>query len=92
MGASFYLKRLHLGYSKRTVKDLADEASDRKDFKSPTKFFSRCLENFKKDKFDLEGNCCKIEYRVMGAGPKKVLKVRYSLFDYFIDMRYSLKG
>ena len=23
---------------------------------------------------------------------KKVLKVRYSLFDYFIDMRYSLKG
>ena len=74
MGASFYLKRLHLGYSNRSVKDLADEASDRKDFKSPTKFFSRCLENFKKDKFDLEGNCCKIEYRVMGAGPKKSSK------------------
>ena len=28
----------------------------------------------------------------MGAGPKKTLEVRYVLFDYFIDIRYSLKG
>ena len=29
----------------------------------------------------------------MGAGPaKKALEVRYALFDYFIDIRYSLKG
>ena len=29
----------------------------------------------------------------MGAGPKKkALEVRYALFNYFIDIRYSLKG
>ena len=37
-----------------------------------------------------------LKYRAMGAAPpppqKKVLEVQYALFDYFIDIRYSLKG
>ena len=45
-----------------------------------------------KGEFDLEKNCCKNKYCLVGAGPKKTLEVRYVLFDYFIDIRYSLKG
>ena len=86
-----------IGYIQPTIKevfkDLTDEPSDSKDFKSAAKFVSRCLEKLEKGEFDLEENCCKSEYRVMGASPqKKPLKVRYALFDYFIDIRYSLKG
>ena len=44
-----------------------------------------------KGEFDLEEDCCKNKHR--GAGPpKKALEVRYALFDYFIDIKYSLKG
>ena len=52
-------------------KDLTDEPSDSKDFKSVTKFVSHCLEKLEKGKIDLEENCCKNKYRVMGVGPKK---------------------
>ena len=52
-------------------KDLTDEPTDSKDFKSVTKFVSHCLEKLEKGKIDLEENCCKNKYRVMGVGPKK---------------------
>ena len=76
MGASFYPKRLHSACSKRSFqKDLTDEPSDSKDFKSATKFVSHCLEKLQKGEFDLEQNCCQNKYRVMGAGLlKKPLK------------------
>ena len=65
------------GYIQPTVREvfkyLTDEASDSKDFKSATKFISRCLEKLEKGEFDLEENCCKNKYRVMSAGPKKKL-------------------
>ena len=51
------------GYIQPTVrevfKDLTDESSDSKDFKSATKFASRCLEKLEKGEFDLEENYCK---------------------------------
>ena len=77
---------------REVFKDLIDKPSNSKDFKSATKFVSRCLEKLEKDEFDLEENCCKNKYHVMGAGPDKTLEVRHALFDYFIEIRYSLKG
>ena len=77
------------------MKDLIDEPSDSKDFKSATKFVSRCLEKLEKAEFDLEESCCKNKYCVIGAAPppsptplkkKKALGVQYALFDYFIDI------
>ena len=68
--------------------DLKDEKSDTNDFKSATKFVSRCLEKLQRGEFALEENCGKNKYRLMGAGPKKrALEVRYALFDYFVDIR-----
>ena len=85
------------GYIQPTVtgvfKDLTDELRDSKYFKSATKFVSHCLEKLEKGEFDLEENCCRNKYCVTGADPpKKALEVQYTLFDYFIDIRYSLKG
>ena len=82
------------------MKDLIDEPSNSKDFKSATKFVSRCLEELEEAEFDLEESCCKNKYRVIGAAPspplsppqEKALEVQYALFDYFIDIWYSLKG
>ena len=77
--------------AREVFKDLTDKPSDSKDFKSTTKFVSRCLEMLEKGEFDLEEDCCKNKYRG-AAPPKKALEVRYALFDYFIDIKYSLKG
>ena len=72
------------------MKDLIDELSDSKDFKSATKFVSRCLEKLEKAEFGLEESCCKNKYCVIGAAPsppqKKDPEVQYALFDYFIDI------
>ena len=85
------------GYIQPTVRkvfiDLKDEKSDTNGFKRATKFVSRCLEKLQRGEFALEENCGKNKYRLMGAGPKKqALEVRYALFDYFVDIRSSLKG
>ena len=65
------------GYIQPTVievfKDLTDEPSDSKDFKSATKFISRCLEKLEKGEFDLEEDCCKSKYRV------RVLLLKYDM-------------
>ena len=78
------------GYIQPTVRkvfiDLKDEKSDTNDFKSATKFVSRCLEKQQRGEFALEENCGKNKYRLMGAGPKKrALEVRYALFDYLVS-------
>ena len=71
------------GYIQPTVrevfKDLTDEPSDSKHFKSAIKFVNCFLEKLEKGEFDLEENCCKNKYRVMGTGPKKALEVRYAI-------------
>ena len=56
---------------REVFKDLTDEPSDSKDFKSAAKFVSWCLEKLKKGEFDLEENCCKNKNHVMGAGPPR---------------------
>ena len=56
---------------KEVFKDLTGEPNDTKDFKSAAKLISRCLEKLEKSEFDLEENCCKSKYHVIGAGPKK---------------------
>ena len=63
---------------RKVFKDLTDEPSDSKDFKSPKKFVSCCLEKLEKGEFDLEENCCKNEYCVMGAGAQKKL-LKYNM-------------
>ena len=68
----FTQKRGYIQPTVRTVfKDLTREPSDSKDFKSATKFISCCLEKLKKGEFDVEENCCKNKYLVMGTGPQK---------------------
>ena len=56
---------------KEVFKGLTDERNDTKDFKSAAKLVSHCLEKLEKGEFDLEENCCKSKYHVMGAVPKK---------------------
>ena len=41
----------------------------------------------------MEDNNCKTKFGFLGAGlPKRAIEVRLALFDYFIDVRSSLKG
>ena len=47
-------------------KDLTGELSASKDFKIATKFVSRYLEKLEKGEFDLEENCWKNKYCVIG--------------------------
>ena len=56
---------------KEVFKGLTDERNDTKDFKSAAKLVSSCLEKLEKGEFDLEENCSKSKYHVMGAGPEK---------------------
>ena len=59
---------------------LKDEKSDTNDFKSTTKFVSRCLEKLQKGDFALEENCGKNKCLFMLAVSKKrALDVRSSL-------------
>ena len=76
-----------------TFTDLKEERYDTVDFKSATKFVSRCLEKLDRGKFDTEENRRSDRFRVLGAGkPKHVVEVRQVLFSFFIDVRTSLKG
>ena len=85
------------GYLQPTVReifpDLSGERCDATDFKSATKFVTRCLEKFERGDFDAEENNTSKKFRLPGAGPPvRALEVRDALFDYFIDIRGSLKG
>ena len=63
------------------------------EFKSAKSFVSRCLTKFENGQFNIEGNDGAKRYRLLGAGPpRKAVELRESLFDFFIDIRYSLKG
>jgi hypothetical protein len=86
-----------IGYIQPAVReifiDLADGKSHEKEFLSATKFVVRCLEKLEKGDYDIEGNNTKSKLRLMGAGaPKRALEVRSALFDYFVDIRSTLKG
>ena len=73
--------------------NLKEAKSDDKEFKSATKYVSRCLEKLEQGKFDIAGNDVTNKYRVLGAGaPKRALEVRATLFDFFVDIRCNLKG
>ena len=73
--------------------DLKEETCDTTDFKSATKFVSRCLEKLDRGEFDAEENSRSDKYRVLGAGkPKYAVEVRQALFSFFIDVRTSQKG
>ena len=72
--------------------DLNDKRCDTADFKSATKFVSRCLEKLVRDEFDAEENRRSGKFRVLGAGkPRYAVEVRQALFSFFIDVRTSLK-
>lgn len=80
-----------IGYKAKTVRemfpDMKDEKSDTADYKSCVKFVGRCEE------FDIEGNDVANKFRAAGAGArKKCPSVRKELFEFFIDIRSSLKA
>ena len=73
--------------------DWKNEKSDFMEFKSAAKFVTRCLDKIERGDFSIEGNNSKTKFRLLGAGlPKRAIAVRLALFDYFIDVRSSLKG
>ena len=81
------------GFIQPTVReiftDLKGERCDTADFKSATKFVSRCLEKLDRGEFDAEGNRRSGKFRVLGAAkPRHVVEV----FIFLIDVRTSLKG
>ena len=85
------------GYIQPTVReiftDLKEEKCDTVDFKSATKFVSRCLQKLDNGDFDAEENRRSDKYRLLGAGkPRHAVEVRQALFSFFIDVRTSLKG
>ena len=72
--------------------DFKNEKSDSKEFKSAGKFVRR-LDKLERGDFFIEGNTSKTKFRLLGAGPpKRSIEIRLALFDYFIDVRSSLKG
>ena len=85
------------GFIQPTVReiftDLREERCDTADFKSATKFVSRCLEKLDRDKLDAVENRRSGKCRVLGAGkPNDAVKVKQALFSFFIDVHTSLKG
>lgn len=73
--------------------DLKDGSYGTKEFKSVTKFVSRCLEKLNKGDYDIEGNRSGDNFGLLVAGKtNRAVEVRQALFDFFIDVRLSLKG
>ena len=86
-----------IGYKALPVReifvDMKDEGSTSSDYKTCIKFFGRCEELLITEQFDIEGNDVSNKSRVAGAGaPKKAIELRNELFQYFIDIRSSLKA
>ena len=61
------------------------ENCNSKQFRSATKFKSQCLEKLEKGEFNIEGNDKKNKFW-------PTIEVWIALFDYFIDVRSTLKG
>ena len=86
-----------IGYKSLTVRemfsDMKGEVCGSSDFKSCIKFVGICEDLLTTGKFNIEGNDVNNTFRVAGAGaPKKVIEVRTELFQYFVDIRSSLKA
>ena len=86
-----------VGYKALTARqmfpDMKNEKNDTPDFKSCVKFVGRCEDLLVNGQFDIEGNAVGNKFRIAGAGaPKKCVSVRRELFDFFIDIRSTLKG
>ena len=72
--------------------DLKEEPNDSNDFKNACKFTTRCVESEEKGKLEIERNCPKNYFRVAGTGvPTKAVEARNDLFEYFIDVRTTIK-
>jgi len=73
--------------------DMKDEKCDLPDYKSYIKFVGRCEELLIKGKFEIESNTVANKFRIVGAGAlKKCTSVRKELFEFFVDIRSSLKA
>ena len=73
--------------------DMKEEKCDSPDFKSCVQFVRRCEELLVTRKFEIEANVVGNKFCVVGAGaPRKCPSVRKKLFDFFIDIRSSLKA
>ena len=86
-----------IGYKAMTCRemfsDMQEEKNDTPDFRSCIKFVGRCEELLITGKFEIEGNDVGNKFRITGAGAKKKCpSVRKELFDFFIDIRSSLKA
>ena len=72
--------------------DLKEEPNDSNDFKNACKFTTRCVELEEKGRLEIERNCPKNYFRVAGTGvPTKAVDVRNGFFEYFIDVRTTMK-
>ena len=73
--------------------DMKGEVSTRSKYKSCIKFVGRCEELLTTGQLDIEGNYVSNKFGVSGAGaPKKAIVLKNKLFQYFIDIRSSLKA
>ena len=73
--------------------DMKDEIGTSSDYKSCINFVGRCEELLTAGQFDIERNDLSNKFRVAGAGtPKKAIDLRNDLFQYYIDIRSSLKA
>ena len=84
------------GYKAMTARellsDMKKEKCDSPSFKSFVQFVRRYEELLVTGKFKIEGNAVGNKFCVVGADtPRKCSSVRKELFDFFIDMRSSLK-
>ena len=84
-----------IGYKAMTAlelfSDMKQEKCDSPDFKSCVQFV-RCEELLVTKKFETEANAVGSKFCVVGAGaPRKYPSVRKKLFDFFIDIRSSLR-
>ena len=72
---------------------MKEEKCDSLNFKSCVQFVRRCEELLVTEKFEIESNAAGNKFSAVGADtPKKCPKVRKELFDFFIDIRSSLRA
>ena len=72
---------------------MKDEVSTSSDYKSCIKFVGTCEVLLTNGQFDIKGNDVSNKFTVAGAGaPKKAIDLRNKLYQYFIDIRSSLKA
>lgn len=86
-----------IGYKAMTVRelfvDMAEEHSNTQAFKNACKLVCRSVNLLKAGAFQKEGNTGNNRFRVEGGGARqRAPEVRYALFEYYVDVRDSLKG